>query len=297
MKADFYLLFYKIVERNDIFMIKKFKKITTLFATFIALASLFNVCASAKAYGDDVIVSDDGIVETIEYITYYKLPKEDKKECKADYEKIKEGVKKYDKNAPLDENELNMYIREKIETASKMDFEDTVRTSSLSFPWVLLDSIWLQGPYITDSSLVTAASVAWSGYDNYRSSLELEVTEEKAKTISYSLGFTGDVEIKLKFGFSASYDNSYTSKFTVGTKVPAWTVWYHRPYVKYYKDNYVGVVKNYYINALTGAMAIEETGVSGDNRTLLVDATQYEDYTNIAQDRQARTPNPPSVFP
>lgn len=100
-------------------MIKKFKKITTLFATFIALASLFNVCASAKAYGDDVIVSDDGIVETIEYITYYKLPKEDKKECKADYEKIKEGVKKYDKNAPLDENELNMYIREKFKQQAK----------------------------------------------------------------------------------------------------------------------------------------------------------------------------------
>ncbi|MEK4509734.1 hypothetical protein [Paenibacillus sp. FSL K6-2524] len=154
---------------------------------------------------------------------------------------------------------------------------------------------WSKEPKLTSSENRVTFNRDWVTEDNYRSAVAITVSYTKTLKISRDIGFEGAVEIKNKFGFSASASVEQTSTISQGANVPAWTAWGYRPYIKYKLDQYSG---EYYLMIYAGgAINTYYYTKTGSNYSLITKSNEYWSRINTSQSLTATTPTPPTGAP
>ncbi|GIP25865.1 hypothetical protein J23TS9_09950 [Paenibacillus sp. J23TS9] len=182
---------------------------------------------------------------------------------------------------------------------------DSINTTTLKktngeitpFVYTVLYNDWAPGksPVLTYDGNWYTYAIVWLAEDNYRSTIPVTISTTTSSTINESLGFSGDINIKAKFGFQASYGASQTASKSTGVTVDAWTYWATRPYIYWNKKIYQGTWKYEYID--DAGYHLYETPNSGENRTLLTKTNDYWTRTNSAHSSTASSPIPPASMP
>ena len=161
---------------------------------------------------------------------------------------------------------------------------------------------WVEVPHLYDSEIWVHYSKEWLGIDAYRSSVGMSKGMEESKTISLTLGFSGDKVIKDIIGFNAEGNVNQTTTVSASQTCPAWTTMNWRPYIVFRKDYYKGkkttYIKTY--NLATGEYTISNQtfeDYSGVNSCLVTKTTEMWSRVNEKQDVMAPTPLPPTTMP
>ncbi|MEC0123454.1 hypothetical protein [Paenibacillus pabuli] len=162
---------------------------------------------------------------------------------------------------------------------------------------VKLYGSWKSGPSVTKSTNMVTYTNNWLTEDNYRSSVPIKVSSTKRTKISATLGFSGSIEVKNKFGFSGSFTAEQETTVSQGADVPGWTAWGYRPYIRWIEDSYSGVYTTTYTVVPGGSIFTEDTTETGVNKRLSVKSNEYWSVVNTNKSTSASTPLPPSGAP
>ncbi|WP_212937880.1 hypothetical protein [Paenibacillus antibioticophila] len=154
---------------------------------------------------------------------------------------------------------------------------------------------WSKEAKLISSENRVTYKTSWITEDNYRSSVPITATYTKTSSVSKSIGFEGDAEIKAKFGFTASATVSQSTTISQGADVPAWTVWGTRPYIKYKLEKYSG--EYYYTIFAGGSLNTYYYNKTGENYILITKSNEYWSRTNTSKSTTATTPTPPTGAP
>lgn len=182
---------------------------------------------------------------------------------------------------------------------SKQNDVSTMDFSTMDFRLYPHTHYWDPAPYVVKTEEYVAYTTSWIGIDCYRSPVGGTKTTSESKSVSYTLGFSGDIEILKEMGFSASRTYTHTITISEGTSCPAWTVVYWRPYVRYYKEYWRGWYVTEYWGVVNGSLQyITQYSVkTGTNNVLRYTSTEFKSYVNSAKDPLAPTPKPPTSAP
>ncbi|TDL48441.1 hypothetical protein E2R60_26440 [Paenibacillus dendritiformis] len=280
-------------------------------ALFLFLMSVMALGSTVLAKSEKVQVVDPKPVTMLESSTIYReSPPSDKLvrvEKVADLRGIDKLTGEVINEQALKESLLEYYNLDRnnhIEDIQNIDsIVSKIKTSNKNFRNVspmysdgqVVKEGWSKEPKLTSSQYYLHYSTSWITEDNYRSDVEITATYTQTLKVSYNMGFTGAVEIKNKFGFSASTGVEQTSTISKGAKVPAWTVWGTRPYIKYRTDNYSGeyVVTIYAGGSLNNYYYTK----TGSNNVLLTKSNEYWSRQNTSKNTSATTPSPPTGAP
>ncbi|MBU5443072.1 hypothetical protein [Paenibacillus sp. MSJ-34] len=284
----------------------KFKKIAMI------ATAIFLCISSAAAYATESATQSvqQKQVQTEEWSNAYPAPTVaesihipintnfyNKETNKIDKDKLKQGIEELVAKNPkyaklLDNLELKV---DRFNANSENRLQSTSSISPQSV--VIWYNDWAPGkePRVTYDGNWYTYTISWLGEDNYRSSVPIKVSETKSITTRESIGFTGDADIKAKFGFSAAREVTQTATKTVGADIPAWTYWATRPYIYWNKKIYTGTWALEYIDE-AGYHYIEEQK-EGINSTQISKTNDYWTRTNSAKNPNANSPQPPDRMP
>lgn len=285
---------------------KKLLSMTSLVTTVILSLGMFTFSANASTLKGDVNVTKNTIISTTTYdaihkdnvvefkkdILYDGMCDKNGKLQKLDKEKLKKALlERWNKEPDINKNNIA-----NIDSIVNDAVAQSESSSEGIIQPLLFDSYWWQiSPYIYE----TKNWIAWNNWvteNNYNSSVDVTVTTTQSSTAATSIGFTGDVDLKVKLGFSASYEQSYSSSISQGATIPKWTIWSRRPYIQYREDSYVGYYAHQYYDLIRLGYVTEYTNKYGDNNVLLNKATEYWSSTNSSH-QYSTPPSPPSGQP
>ena len=159
---------------------------------------------------------------------------------------------------------------------------------------------WYIEPYVKTSTKMVVYATSWIGIDAYRSSVGMTKGKTETKTIKFSLGYTGDKEIKnFNNKLTASFESSTTTTVSESQTCPAWTTMNWRPYALYWKDEYYGKMKITTIIPYTGGVYenVWYEEFTGTDKRLITDTTEVWSRVNSAHNVNATTPTPPTGAP
>ncbi len=161
---------------------------------------------------------------------------------------------------------------------------------------------WVTTPYVTKTEKWVTFSSSWIGIDAYRSAVGMSKGREEEKTVTTTLGYSGDSLIKTYLGLTLEFSSSQTTTISENQTCPGWTTMNWRPYIAFYKDYYYGRQTSYtkITDVATGKFTISDRTYSdynGQNNRLITKTTEVWSRVNATQDITALTPLPPTGPP
>lgn len=270
-----------------------------LFCGLFACMLCFSMSVNAQASE----VKDEVIIEPMEDAIYYDVPVATSEEAvenesllisSADIEKMTVGeFEEFLKgNTPLSKEEIEQIV-------SYYQSEDYKNGVAPAYG-IYDHPEWEIEPKVISTQKYVAYATSWIGIDAYRSSVGMTKGKTEQKTITYTLGYSGDAKIKeYKNTLSASYTNSTTTTISESQTCPAWTTMNWRPYATYWLDEYYGKMKITTIIPSAGGVYenVWYEEFSGTDRRLITDTTEVWSRENTARDKNATTPTPPTGAP
>lgn len=160
---------------------------------------------------------------------------------------------------------------------------------------------WYTKPYNKKTTKMLAWGTKWIGIDAYRSSVGMSKGKSETVEISFSLGFTGSVEIKkFKPSFTATVSHKNTKTVSESQTCPAWTTMNWRPYSTYNKEEWYGRMKITTVIPNPNGSVYKNVWYedhTGTNYSIINDTTEVWSRVNTAKNVNATTPTPPTTAP
>ncbi len=152
---------------------------------------------------------------------------------------------------------------------------------------------WHIYPTLTNHVHWIAYDTSLIGIDCYRANVAGQKNSSESRTVNYTLGLSGSVEIKgtLSIGGSWSYGESVTTTITTGTTCPAWTICWWRPYARYSENYYTGTYDTEFYD-LHGNLHIVSEGKYLSEKISLDETTEFQSRENTAHNPSASSPAP-----
>lgn len=286
-------------------------KFASLLASFTLILTLFSIPVNAKELGKQNVTKEKRLSVTYmkdandnnKLISKFKkealydgMYDENGKLQKLDKQKLKAGLLKKWEKEPIKYSDNIANIDTIVSSMMAQVDDNSILQNQITTQGLFSTYYWFTEPYVYQ----TEDWISWNSWiteNNYLSSVSISVSSTKSSTAETKLGFSGDSEVKVRLGLSWEYTKSQTSTLTVGTTVPAWTIWGRRPYIEYRKDFWKGTQAEEWYDLIKGGWATTFRTKTGINKVLTNSATQYWDSVNSSHNRNLASPEPPSGMP